>query len=288
MTYNNDFYYKDASLIGLIAPRGVGKTLLLTAMAYEELSSAINDGYTDFRIFHNGFLKHSWWNEKIGKAPNGDEYLIKYSLDDIIETVTTRNSKISNGLVLLDEIASVQDNRYGGSYGGILFSHWVIMIRKIGVTILWAGQNEEVDRRLKLQCDIVGYPVVSRRRRGKEVGVTWVYQSGTYAHEGHKRKFFYNKLKNFWNAYDTSEIIQSEQMTKSDINRKMEEEQEREIFDNIYYHLKDKDSKKMNIMEIKKITGVDWQIKKLSEFVTYFGKKSHSNKGNFDFKEIFR
>jgi len=77
-------------------------------------------------------------------------------------------------------------------------------------------------------------------------------------------------------------------MTKSDINRKMEEEQEREIFDNIYYHLKDKDSKKMNIMEIKKITGVDWQIKKLSEFVTYFGKKSHSNKGNFDFKEIFR
>ena len=81
-----------------------------------------------------------------------------------------------------DEVASVQDNRLGGlAYGSVLFSHWIIMIRKIGLTIVWAGQNEELDRRIKLQTDLVGYATVSRKKKGKEVGVSWVYQNNVYS-----------------------------------------------------------------------------------------------------------
>ena len=54
--YHKDFFYKDSSLIGVIAPRGTGKTLLLTALAHEELITAVNEGYDKFRIYHNGFL----------------------------------------------------------------------------------------------------------------------------------------------------------------------------------------------------------------------------------------
>ena len=177
--YNQDFYYKDSTMCGIIAPRGVGKTLLLTALAHEELLDALNNGYENFRIFHNGFLNKNWWKKQFG----GD-YLVDIGLQDIIETVQTEDSPMSNGLVLIDEIASIQDNRYGATgYGNVLFSHWVVIIRKVGLAIMWAGQNEEVDRRLKMQCDIVGYPVVARAEKGKEVGVTFVYQNGTYSYE---------------------------------------------------------------------------------------------------------
>ena len=140
--YNKDFYYKDSSMLGVIAPRGVGKTLLLTAIAHEELVEATNFGYPDFKIYHNGFLNPKWkgWKEF------GNDRLVEFGLEEIIETVDTEHSTMENGLVLIDEIASIQDNRYGAmGYGNVLFSHWVIMIRKIGLSILWAGQNEEVN-----------------------------------------------------------------------------------------------------------------------------------------------
>ena len=44
MNYNEHFFYKDYSLILCLAPRGVGKTLLLTAIAYEELAAALDEG----------------------------------------------------------------------------------------------------------------------------------------------------------------------------------------------------------------------------------------------------
>ena len=48
--YNQNFYYKDASMLGIIAPRGVGKTLLLTCLAYEELRAASTEGYKEFKV----------------------------------------------------------------------------------------------------------------------------------------------------------------------------------------------------------------------------------------------
>ena len=281
--YNQDFYYKDSTMCGIIAPRGVGKTLLLTALAHEELLDALNNGYENFRIFHNGFLNKNWWKKQFG----GD-YLVEIGLQDIIETVQTEDSPMSNGLVLIDEIASIQDNRYGATgYGNVLFSHWVVIIRKVGLAIMWAGQNEEVDRRLKMQCDIVGYPVVARAEKGKEVGVTFVYQNGTYSYEGNRRKFLFNNLDKFWNAYDTSRIIKSVQINKADINMMQEGNLQQEIYYRIYDHLKNKSSKRMNIMEIKKLTGVDWNIKKLDTFIRFFGNSVKGNKGMFTFNQLY-
>ena len=281
--YNQDFYYKDSTMCGIIAPRGVGKTLLLTALAHEELLDALNNGYENFRIFHNGFLNKNWWKKQFG----GD-YLVEVGLQDIIETVQTEDSPMSNGLVLIDEIASIQDNRYGATgYGNVLFSHWVVIIRKVGLAIMWAGQNEEIEKRLKMQCDIVGYPVVARAEKGKEVGVTFVYQNGTYSYEGNRRKFLFNNLDKFWNAYDTSRIIKSVQINKADINMMQEGNLQQEIYYRIYDHLKNKSSKRMNIMEIKKLTGVDWNIKKLDNFIRYFGNSVKGNKGMFTFNQLY-
>ena len=173
-------------------------------------------------------------------------------------------------------------------YGNVLFSHWVIMIRKIGLSILWAGQNEEIDRRIKLQADVVGFPVVARKRRGKEVGVTWVYQNGTYSFEGNRRRFFYPNLDKFWNAYDTSRIIKSRNISKSDINLMESNRIEEKIYDTIIRHLKDKNEKKLSAMEVKKMTEVDWNIKKIDQFLTYLGKRVRNNKGTFTFNELFK
>lgn len=284
--------YQENILVGIISARGIGKTLLLTALAYEDLRAAVEGGYKDWKIYHNGFLlkDHPIWT-----VPGEDKSrLVEFGIEDIVNTVDSRGTEntMQNGLVLIDEIASIQDNRYGTAYGGILFSHWVVMMRKIGLTILWAGQNEEVDRRLKMQCDIVGYPTVSRKKRGREVGCTFVYQNSSFTNTGKRRRFFYNNLQVFWDAYDTSKIIQSQSLNKRDINVMQENKVEEKIFDQIYDHLADKEDKQLNVMDIKRITGVDWEIKKLQEFVKYFGRQvkrgGHWEKGNFDFKDIFK
>jgi len=283
--YNKDFYYKDSSLIGLIAPRGTGKTLLLSAIAQEELASAVNAGYSGFRIFHNGFLNSE---SEIWKVPGESETrLIEYGLEDIINTVESGETDMENGLVLLDEVASVQDNRLGGlAYGSVLFSHWIIMIRKIGLTIIWAGQNEELDRRIKLQTDIVGYCTVSRRRKGKEVGVSWVYQNSVYSYEGHKRNMMYYGLDKFWEAYDTRKIIKTESLSKTDIKLLQTEQVEEKIYDDIYAFLKNKEDKKLSLMQIKKLCNISWQLNDVEKFAKYIGKQTKT-KGTFNFEGMF-
>tara|TARA_R110002012_G_scaffold322036_1_gene554041 strand:+ start:3534 stop:4400 length:867 start_codon:yes stop_codon:yes gene_type:complete len=285
--YNEDFFYKDSSLLGVISPRGYGKTLLLTCIAYHELMSAREQGYADFKIYHNGFLNPKWWGKQFGGDP--EEYLVEYGLEDIIETVEiTGESTMQNGIVLMDEIASMQDNRYGAmGYGGVLFSHWVIMIRKIGLSILWAGQNEEVDRRLKMQCDIVGYPTVQRKMKGKEVGVTWVYQNGTYTIAGYKRRFFYPKLNKFWDAYDTRKIIKSTTLSKRDVNQMSQEKTEDALALEIYKHLEHKKEKKLTLFEVKQITKIEWGYQKLENFLRLLGKPTPKQRGTFTFAKMF-
>ena len=283
--YNKNFYYKDSSLIGIIAPRGTGKTLLLSAIAHEELIDAVNGGYKDFRIFHNGFLNPE---AEIWKIPGEKESrLVEYSLEDIINTVETGESPLENGLVLLDEVACVQDNRLGGlAYGSVLFSHWIIMIRKIGLTIVWAGQNEELDRRIKLQTDLVGYATVSRKKKGKEVGVSWVYQNNVYSFEGNKRNFMYYGLQKFWDSYDTTKIIRTESLSKEDVKLLKTEQVEEKIYDDIYMHLKNKPEKKLSLMEIKKLSALPWELKEIEKFVKLIGKQTR-NKGIYNFSPMF-
>ena len=88
--YNQNFYYKDASMLGVIAPRGVGKTLLLTCLAYEELRAATNENYDGFRIFHNGFINEKWpgWRIPGEKKPR----LQRFGIEDIIETKDSNRS----------------------------------------------------------------------------------------------------------------------------------------------------------------------------------------------------
>jgi|TARA_A100001037_G_C15149411_1_gene638228 hypothetical protein len=286
LAYNEEFFYKDSSLLGVISPRGYGKTLLLTCIAYHEYISAMEQGYPEFKIYHNGFLNNKWWSKQFGK----DDFLVEYGLEDIVETVEiSGESSMQNGIVLLDEVASMQDNRYGAmGYGSVLFSHWVIMIRKIGLSILWAGQNEEVDRRLKMQCDIVGYPVVKRAMKGKELGVTWVYQNGTYTIPGYKRKIYYPKLNLFWDAYDTSKIIKSTTLSKRDVNQMTQEKTEDSLAYTIYKHLEHKEDKKLTLFEIKEFTNVEWSYQKLEQFLRMLGKPTPKQRGLFNFDRMFR
>ena len=283
--YHKDFFYKDSSLIGVIAPRGTGKTLLLTALAHEELITAVNEGYDKFKIYHNGFLNPK---ADIWQIPGETESrLVEYSLEDIVTTVDTGYSSMENGLVLLDEAASIQDNRLGAlAYGTVLFSHWIIMIRKIGLTIIWAGQNEELDRRIKSQTDIVLYCTVARKMKGKEVGITAVYQNGVYSYEGNRRKFMFYNLNKFWDAYDTTKIIRTEQMSKQDIKMLQDEQVEEKIYDDIYKHLKTQPEKKLSLMEVKKLTGVDWKLSEIEKYLKFIGKSTRV-KGIYDFEHIY-
>ena len=287
--YNQNFYYKDASMLGIIAARGVGKTLLLTCLAYEELRAASTEKYQDFKIFHNGFLNHKWKGWRIP----GDKKvrLQRFGIEDIIQTVESGVAPFENGLVVIDEVASIQDNRYGAmGLGTVLFSHFIVMIRKVGLTILWAGQNEELDRRIKMQTDIVLYPVVARHKKGREIGFTAVYQNGTYAHEGKKRKFMIYDLNKFWNAYDTNYIIKSEQVYKSDLAAMRHEIKEDQVFEMIVNKVRKSGDPVLSIMEIKQLMvkelKANWETKELNKFLKMVGNPVKGSKSQYDFSML--
>tara|TARA_Y100001963_G_scaffold13343_1_gene16657 strand:- start:552 stop:1034 length:483 start_codon:yes stop_codon:yes gene_type:complete len=160
------------------------------------------------------------------------------------------------------------------------------MIRKIGLTIIWAGQNEELDRRIKSQTDIVLYATVARKMKGKEVGITAVYQNGVFSYEGNKRKFMFYNLNKFWDAYDTTKIIRTEQMSKQDIKMLQDEQVEEKIYDDIYKHLKTLPEKKLSLMEVKKLTGVDWKLSDIEKYLKFIGKSTRV-KGIYDFEHIY-
>lgn len=287
--YNQNFFYKDASMLGIIAPRGVGKTLLLTCLAYEELRAASTEKYQDFKIFHNGFLNHKWKGWRIP----GDKKvrLQRFGIEDIIQTVESGVAPFENGLVVIDEVASIQDNRYGAmGLGTVLFSHFIVMIRKVGLTILWAGQNEELDRRIKMQTDIVLYPVVARHKKGREIGFTAVYQNGTYAHEGKKRKFMIYDLNKFWNAYDTNYIIKSEQVYKSDLAAMRHEIKEDQVFEMIVNKVRKSGDPVLSIMEIKQLMvkelKANWETKELNKFLKMVGNPVKGSKSQYDFSML--
>jgi len=287
--YYQNFYYKDASMLGIIAPRGVGKTLLLTCLAYEELRAASTEGYKEFKVFHNGFISHQWPGWRIP----GDKKvrLQRFGIEDIIQTVESGVAPFENGLVVIDEVASIQDNRYGAmGLGTVLFSHFIVMIRKVGLTILWAGQNEELDRRIKMQTDIVLYPVVARHKKGREIGFTAVYQNGTYAHEGKKRKFMIYDLNKFWNAYDTNYIIKSEQVYKSDLAAMRHEIKEDQVFEMIVNKVRKSGDPILSIMEIKQLMvkelKANWETKELNKFLKMVGNPVKGSKSQYDFSML--
>ena len=289
MAHRSDYLYKDDSIIiGLLAPRGVGKTLLLTALAHDEWRKANNLGTKagdTFRIFHNGFINEDWGGWKVNGVKT--DRIVNISLEDILHCVDAGDSSISNGLILIDEISSIQDNRYSSAaIGGILFSHFIIMIRKQGCSIMWAGQMENtIDNRLKSQCDIVGYPVSAKKDRGRQVGVSWVYQGGTYTYPGYRRKMLYKQLWKFWDAYDTFKMIKSESISKGELFEKKLEIQQDEMFDQIIKHLEKTKSTTITLMEVKQILQkklkIDWDLKTINENISMMAVPV--DKTTFDF-----
>jgi len=269
----SDFFYADSSsILGLLAPRGFGKTLLITAMAHDEWRRANRAGTKagdTFRIFHNGFLDDEWEGWKIdGKKT---DRIVEFGLEDVLHAVDRGDSSISNGLILIDEISSIQDNRYSSqAIGGILFSHFIIMIRKQGCSILWAGQMENtIENRLKSQCDIIGYLKANKHQRGKSVLINWVYQNGTYVYPGFKKTEIYKDLNKFWNAYDTFKMIKSESISKNELYQKKIEVQQEEIFDCVIKKLKKDKTEVISLIEVKKLINkelkIDWDLKKINE-----------------------
>jgi hypothetical protein len=290
MGYHDEFYYKDSCLIGILGGRGIGKTLTISMLAYEELQGAIAAGYDDFRIFHNGFLKDSWFAKKF--PDEKESKLVEYDFQEIIEGMMYGESPIKNGLMCIDEVASIQDSAYGPmGFGRVSFSHFIIMMRKIGLTIIFAGQTEEIDKRLKMQTDIVGYPVVAKRMRGKEVGIKWVYQNENYTNPGRIRRMFYPNMDRFWGSYDTTKIIRSEQVNRQDVMNKKTEDIEDDIANIIQDIVNKEKTTKISVMEIKqklkKDHNINWEMKQLESSLKYYGKQVTGDKSTFDFKKNF-
>lgn len=285
------FYQYEATIMGILADRGVGKSALMTAIAHEEFVRANNSGTKagkDFKIYHNNFLNEDWegWNVDGSKT----DRVVSFGLEDILHTVDSGESKIRNGLILIDEISSIQDNRYSSaSIGGILFSHFIIMIRKQGCSIIWTGQRENtIDQRLKSQCDIICYPVVAKKDKGKGiVGATYVYQNGTYTFSGNRKKMMYWDLKPFFKAYDTMKIIKSESISKNELYEKKLEVQQDEIFDKILDDLEKNQKTTISTVQVKKLIekdlGIVWDLKRVEENLKLMASPTAKNKSLFDF-----
>jgi len=287
-----DYFYKyDATITGILADRGVGKSALMTAMAHEEFRRANLSGTKagkDFRIYHNQFLLEDWEGWHVDGVKT--DRVVSFGLEDILHTVDSGESKIRNGLILIDEISSIQDNRYSSaSIGGILFSHFIIMIRKQGCSIIWTGQKENtIDQRLRAQVDVVCYPTVAKKDRGKGIlGATFVYQNGAFTWAGNRKKIMYWDLKPFFKAYDTMRIIKSESMSKGDLYEKKLEVQQDEIFDQIINELEKKQKTTISTVEVKKLIEkelkISWDLKKVEENLKLMASQSQKNKAQFDF-----
>tara|TARA_R110002012_G_scaffold317703_1_gene534644 strand:- start:6967 stop:7869 length:903 start_codon:yes stop_codon:yes gene_type:complete len=285
------FYQYDATIMGILADRGVGKSALMTAIAHEEFVRANNSGTKAgkaFKIYHNNFLLEDWSGWHVDGVKT--DRVVSFGLEDILHTVDSGESKIRNGLILIDEISSIQDNRYSSaSIGGILFSHFIIMIRKQGCSIIWTGQRENtIDQRLKSQCDVIAYPVTSKQDKGKGiVGCTYVYQNGTFTYAGNRKKMMYWDLKPYFKAYDTMRIIKSESMSKNDLYEKKLEIQQDEIFDKILDNLEKRQKTKISTMEVKKLIekelNIVWDLKRVEENLKLMATPTVKNKSLFDF-----
>ena len=164
------------------------------------------------------------------------------------------------------------------------------MIRKQGCNILWAGQNENtLYQRLKSQCDLIGYPVAAKKQRGHQVGVTYVYQNGTYLHPGARKKMLYKDLHKFWDAYDTYKMIKSETISKNDLYQKKIEIQQEEIFDAIMNKLIKDKSTTITLMEVKQLMTkklkIDWDLKKINENISLMAPPDPNEKNRFSFAD---
>ena len=283
----DNFWYKDnTNVTCLLGRRGQGKTLMLCYLAVEEWQKANKKGYHDFHIYHNGFINNKADIFKINGKHTGR--IIDIGLMDIIETVQTGKSKLENGLLLIDEVTSIGDNRYGASsYGGVLFSHYILMIRKRGMSCLYATQFEHsIDRRLKEQTDIVGYCVSAPKDKGKQVGVTYVHQ-GTFGPEGQKKKKLYTNMQRMWNVYDTYKMIQSEQLGKDEILKRSTEEEEDAVFKHLDGYVKKKKQWQLSMMEIKAMIAKDlsvyWDIDKIRKFLVNVAVQDKKEKMYWNF-----
>ena len=287
MNRKDNFFYKDnTNVTCLLGRRGSGKTLMLCRLAVEEWIRANKKGYKDFHIYHNGFLNNNADIFKIDGKVTGR--IQDVGLMDIIETVQTGRTKLENGLLMIDEVTSIGDNRYGASsYGGVLFSHYILMIRKRGMSCLYATQFEHsIDRRLKEQTDIVGYCQSAPRDKGKQVGVTYVHQ-GTFGPEGEKRKKLYYNMEQMWDVYDTYKMIQSEQMGKEQIQARSTEEEEDTVYKHLIGYVKKKKQYQLSMMEIKGVLAKDlkvyWDIERLRKFLVNIAVQDKKEKMYWDF-----
>ena len=121
---------------------------------------------------------------------------------------------------------------------------------------------------------------------GYRINEIAVYQNGVYSYEGNRRKFMFYNLNKFWDAYDTTKIIRTEQMSKQDIKMLQDEQVEEKIYDDIYKHLKTQPEKKLSLMEVKKLTGIDWKLSEIEKYLKFIGKSTRV-KGIYDFEHIY-
>ena len=265
--YNRDqFFYKDCSVTALLGVRGSGKSTLMVRMAMEEWASAINKGFNDFKILHNGFIDstHEFWGDHDGRVR-------RTSLLEVVNLLETGVDALDNSLILFDEVQSLLDARFGMGYGGIMLSQFLMQIRKRGISVLYTTQFEHnIDRRLKEQTDIVGFVSSAKKEKGRNVGVRFVHQ-GQFAPPSFTKKKYYNDMYKAWPIFDTHALINAETLTKDEITQKSKEEQEDIVYKHLLKQTKKTGNYKMQIMEIKMLLAKDlkinWDLQQLKKFL---------------------
>jgi len=275
--YNREqFYYKDCSVTALLGTRGSGKSTLMVRIAMEEWAAANNQGHKDYKILHNGFIdsNNEWWGDHDGRVR-------RTTLMEVVNLLETGADSLDNSLILFDEVQSLLDARFGMNYGGVMLSHFLMQIRKRGISVIYTTQFEHnIDRRLKEQTDVVGFVNSAKKEKGRNVGVRFVHQ-GTFAPPSFTKKKYYNDMYKAWPLFDTHALINSDVLTKEDIYQKSKDEEEDLVYKHLLKHTKKTRKYRLQLMEIKMLIAKDLNIK----WDTYQLRKYLENIATQDKKE---
>lgn len=168
---------------------GTGKTSTMTRVG---LKRAIK--YKNLKIFANYHIK--------GVSKERNTYLSK---PEDVEKVDC-----DFGMLMLDDFWQWLDSRCSSSQKNIVFSNTMAKARKMGKTqldVLITSQDFwAVDRRLRLNCDILVKPTVVNKKWCYVVGLDaqdYIQNMVTVVHE------YYYPYYKIWNYYDTREKIKS-------------------------------------------------------------------------------
>lgn len=172
-------------IIAYVGRRGSGKTLSMIRQAYVD--------YKKGRKIYSNMVGLNFPFEKLTK--------------DALMSFMNEDNKLSNCVILIDEIHMIMDSRLSMSHRNLLLSYLTLQTRKRDVDMYYTTQTwGQVDRRMRQQTDLV---VQCNTLKKKVNGVEYVYVRNILVDpyildEPNNFYFLGNK---YFGLYDTNEII---------------------------------------------------------------------------------